>query len=354
MSIIQNGNIFSVVSFQAQYEKLPKGIYILNYDENRGFHLSKKDELPQPKKLYGDHSITKRWMTSWNNCEKNMGIILSGTKGTGKTVTAQKFCIESGLPVILITQAWSGPAFINFITSPDLGEFICFIDEFEKIYNENNREDQGSAIDLMSMMDGNYNTKIIFLLTVNTFRINEYLINRLNRIKYKKEYGDYLDADVVDSVIADLLNDKKYTESIHKFFDRIGILTFDLLVNIIKEINIFDQDAMECGKHLNLKAEDRYYEVHEVYGGLKYQCDGVSFNLHDTDVDIRRKSTNYLPIPKDEEGTPMPHWIEYDINLELSECVIEKVDGSRIFTITDNEDGLKFEFKASSKLQFLF
>ena len=66
------------------------------------------------------------------------------------------------LPVVIINELYHGSDFVDFITSPKLGECVVFLDEFEKIYSK-----QEFQHELLSIMDGNYATKLIFLLTVN-------------------------------------------------------------------------------------------------------------------------------------------------------------------------------------------
>ena len=335
MSIIKQGSQYTFADITASYELLPKGVYLMKQDQQGNFYLTQKEDFVMPKKIYGDHSITKRWLKSYNeNSEKNMGIILSGIKGSGKTITAQQFCIQSGLPVIIINEPFSGQNFIDFLTNPKLGKCIIFIDEFEKIYPDNGR-DSTNANELLSLMDGNFPTRLIFLLTVNEFRINEYLVNRLNRIKYRKHYED-LDDSVVSEVIEDLLINKAHTDSIYQFFDRINMCTFDLLVNIIKEMNLFGEDAISYGKHLNLKSENKYYEVFEIFKGKEYQCNTITVCAGETELEIERTTTNYLPEPDKDY-----HYIA----ISLIDYPLKKLSNKTFILKAKDVDGKDVEFK---------
>ena len=288
MSIIQSGHRFSLADVSATHNTLPVGNYMLKRDPRSGeFYLVQKEAFVMPSKVYGDHSIVDRWLKSWqHNSSKNLGILLAGLKGTGKTITSQKFCIEANMPVILIGEPFEGTEFVDFITDPKLGECIIFIDEFEKVYNRDNQ------YDLLSLMDGNFSTKLVFLLTVNEERISEYLINRLNRIKYRKSYGD-LDFDIIDEVIDDMLINKDHRESIYTFFEKVNMRTFDLLTNLIKEMNLFGEDAIECGKHLNLKPEHKYYTVTEVFEGQEYECYQTEW-IPGGELCFTRKNTEHI------------------------------------------------------------
>lgn len=321
MAIIQNGDIFNFSNIPSIHKTLPKGVYMLQ-TSMEGIYLKKKEDFVLPKKIYGDHSIVDRWITSFkNNSEKNLGILLSGIKGTGKTITAQKFCIDIDLPIIIINAEYAGPAFIDFMTNPELGTAVVFIDEFEKIYQNKDKQR-----DLLSLMDGQYPTNLIFLLTANEEIRNDYLINRLNRIKYKKEYFN-LEESVMAEVIDDLLVNKEHAESIYDFFNIINICTFDLLVNIIKEMNLFKEDAISCGKHLNLKSEDSYVNITEIYKGKSYECHSMNFRpgLYNQ---INRKKVDYLP--EDERDTAV---ITIGFGEGNNEYTLEKVQGGKLLTV---------------------
>ena len=325
----------------------------MKFDPREGFFLEKKDAFILPQKIYGDQSIIKRWLTSWKtNSSKNLGILLAGVKGSGKTITAQKFCMDSELPVIIINEVFHGSDFIDFITSPKLGECIIFLDEFEKMYAKQEHQQE-----LLSIMDGNYSTRLIFLLTVNEDRLNDYLVNRLNRIKYCKTYYD-LDVDTINSVIDDILVNKDHAESIHTFFEKVNLRTFDLLVNLIKEMNLFNEDALECGSHLNLKPHNKTYEVFEIFNGKEYPCYSSSFFPGMEWLEVERKSLDYLPLPDNkniksidpDEEDPLGYYEDelaipgrtWSVRLAVADCEVEK-NGNMI--LLKDPSGLQFRLR---------
>jgi hypothetical protein len=357
MSIIQNGEKFSFADITGTYDKLPVGNYMLKYSEREGFFLIKKEQFVMPSKVYGDQSIVNRWLTSWkHNSHKNLGILLTGLKGSGKTITAQKFCIDSNLPVIIISSGFSGSDFVDFITNPKLGECIIFIDEFEKIYSEYDRDN--AHHDLLSIMDGNFSTKLIFLLTVNNENLNEYLVNRLNRIKYRKSYSD-LEFETMEAVINDMLINKSHHESIYEFFEKVNMRTFDLLTNLIKEMNLFNEDAITCGMHLNLRSHAKQYEVFEIFKGKEFECYRTEFAPAVSKIiEIERKEIDHLGVSDsklrslDIEDVEDSYDISYIVRIVLEDCKVERT-GKNIHIETP--EGLKFRLKElDSKISLVF
>ena len=340
MKIIQAEDEFTIANVTETYDALPKGVYMLGYNSLKQFYfLKKKEDFILPKKTYGEFSCVDRWLTSYNeNSEKNLGIILSGIKGSGKTITSQKFCIDSGLPIIIINEMFVGSGFIDFLTSPVMSNVIIFLDEFEKIY-----PDQSKQKDLLSLMDGTYQTKLIFLLTVNDFVLNEYLVNRLNRIKYRKHYMR-LDDVTINEVIDDMLINKEHRQSIFEFFDKVNMSTFDLLVNLIKDMNLFNEDAISCGKHFNLKSEKKYCSIFEIMDGKEYSCYSANASIHDSEIDVNRKTMSYVTKATKNVST---------LRLTLKECEIEKIDKDT-FIVSDTARNIKFKFIEEPKNAMLF
>lgn len=292
MPIIQNNKVYTIGNITGSHDKLPVGNYALQFDESKGqFFLTQQIDFKLPSKLYGDFKFIDRWIKSYeHNSAKNLGILLSGTKGTGKTVAAQLFCQKMNKPVIFITEAYNGPGFEAFISDPHFSESIIFIDEFEKVYR---RDEESNS--LLTLMDGMYHTKLIFLLTANDpSSINNKLKNRLNRIKYHKVYNR-LEPETVSEIVDDLLVKTHHRESVNKFIETFDMITMDVLTSVIREVNLFDEDAITCAKYLNLIEEPEYYKIIVNYKGVDYKCDGQFVNYRKKPTQI----TYYNSVPEE-------------------------------------------------------
>lgn len=343
MAVIQTNNEFRFANITDSHTKLPMGVYSLRFDGRANeFYLTKQEDFKLPTKIYGDHSVIHRWLQSYRmNSTKNMGIILSGIKGGGKTITAQSFCVESNMPVIVINEPYEGADFINFLTNSELGEAIVLIDEFEKVFDQERYHDKNKARDLLTLMDGTYQTRLVFLLTVNTYNLSDYFVNRLNRVKYRKDYMD-LEQSVIDEVIDDMLLNKEHRDSIRIFFEKINMCTFDLLVNLIKEMNQFGEDALEVGKYLNLRSEPKKYHVSEEYEGKEYRCREVMMSPDTKEITISRDDTNYLPDDMEDD---------YSVHIKLENADIIKID-NQSFVL--KHDGFKFKLIHFSHSSLVF
>lgn len=261
MGWIKANNELSLAPKVNTLDKLPKGTYYVRYDQFKGFYLEMVDDFVLPNKIYGDTSIIKRWLKGYNNTNKNTGIVLSGIKGSGKTLLSKKLAIDSGLPVIIIDKPFDSSDFVSFITNPEFGNVCIFIDEFEKVYNR-----ESNTTPLLSILDGAFNTHNLFVFTCNEMCTNEYLNNRPSRIKYRSHF-ESLDSAIVDEVIDDLLINKQHSESIKKVLEQIGITTFDLLITLIKEVDLFNESAVEVVRYLNVKRDSFQVTVDEVWKG---------------------------------------------------------------------------------------
>lgn len=275
MSIIQNNEKFVLGSVTDIHTKLPVGNYSLKYSQNEGYYLQKQADFKHPEKLYGDFSFIDRWLKAKENTNKNLGILLSGIKGTGKTISAQLFAQRANCPVIFITFPASGSEFENFISHPVFKGSIIFIDEFEKVYN-NHDDEYGTPDTLLTLMDGIYHTNLTFLLTVNdSNKINDRMQNRLNRIRYHRIFTE-LPIETCFEIIDDKLIYPEHKESFKKFLDKAPLLSMDIITAVISEVNLFNESANNCAKHLNLIEEYIKYDVKVILENPKESIDSSS------------------------------------------------------------------------------
>lgn len=240
-------------------QTIPNGNWLLKFNPVKGFYLEKTPGFKFPKKIYGDSEvIAKRYLNTFKNQSSNLGILLTGLKGTGKSVTAKITCDRSDLPVVLITEPFTGDGFKSFLSNITQ-EVIIFIDEFEKVYYDTHLQNS-----FLSILDGIFEGKKIFLFTSNEKgKINQYMINRPGRVHYLKEY-DALDESIINDVIDDNLIQKENKEGLLEVLNILSNITMDMLISLIKEMNLYKETARQSIRFLNLKPDSTSYNV-EVY-----------------------------------------------------------------------------------------
>ena len=119
---------FVETNFQTITE-IPVGNWLVMYNEKLDeFYLKEQLSFTLPNKLYGScKTLTKKFLNTFNNRNKNLGVLLSGLKGTGKSLLSRNICVESGLPVIILTEPYQGTTFLNFLNKINQ-ECVIFLD----------------------------------------------------------------------------------------------------------------------------------------------------------------------------------------------------------------------------------
>jgi hypothetical protein len=234
-------------------KELEPGIYELE-PNLFGFHLSPLSEkFDFPYKIYGlENDIINRTLKYYYNTEKgNIGILLNGVKGTGKTVTSKLLCNKLELPVIIVPKHYENAHdFINSIPQ----DIVVFIDEYEKIYKESN--------EMLTIMDGALNApyRRIFVLTTNNLYIDQNLLDRPSRIRYLKTFSGLL-PEVVEEIVDDVLIHKEYKADCITFISTLDIITVDIVKSIINEVNIQDESPFEFKNVFNARTKKGKYRV---------------------------------------------------------------------------------------------
>jgi SpoVK/Ycf46/Vps4 family AAA+-type ATPase len=256
----QDGINFSIGDITKQIKELPVAVYTLNRSMF-GFYLTRiEDQFEFSHKLYGlETSLIDRIIRTWNGTNKNLGVLLNGLKGTGKTVTSKVICNELNLPVILVNMNPEGggiPEFLNEIEQ----DVIVFIDEYEKIF--------GADAELLTVMDGVLTSEYrkLFLLTTNNTHINENLLQRPSRIRYHKTFKD-LALSIIEEIIDDTLKYKKFRAELISAISNLEVITIDVVKSLIEEVNLHNESPSEFMDVFNVRKITGKYTVYKQTAG---------------------------------------------------------------------------------------
>jgi len=247
----QHGNRFSQYYKDNEIETLPVGVYTLEYAPFGPIYLQhRREKFEFPYKLYGGSNFPERVIRKYESGKANLGVLLCGLKGTGKTVEAEQICNLSGMPVILVTQDFNkGADLISYLSGVE-EDVVVMIDEYEKLF--------GKCDGLLAIMDGAQNTRSrrLFVLTANTPYISDAMIDRPSRIHYLKRYGN-LSVELIHEVVDDMLQHTAFRSQILDYLQVLDIVTIDIVKTVVAEVNLFGEPPQLFKNILNVTIHDR-------------------------------------------------------------------------------------------------
>ncbi|MEY8389817.1 AAA family ATPase [Lachnospiraceae bacterium] len=224
------------------YDRLPAKTYTVRFEKMSGFFLEVRSDLAVKEKVYGIHpEKAGKVFQAFTRFERNLGVILSGDKGIGKSLFARLLsskAVEEGYPVIIIDQFIPGIA--SYIESIEQ-EAVFLFDEFDKTFGSSNPKDNSGdpQSGLLSLFDGTSQGKKLFIITCNSLRrLNDFLVNRPGRFHYHFRF-EYPSSEEIMEYLTDKLG-PQYIGEIQKviLFSRKVALNFDCLRAIAFELSM--------------------------------------------------------------------------------------------------------------------
>ena len=257
----QQGNALYLQAPSHEHEKLENAIYTIGVDMFGRFFLTPiAKDYKFDYKIYNlETKFINRVVKTYTKQTGNMGVLLNGVKGTGKTVTAKQICNKMHQPVIVVNQNYENvQMFINSIPQ----DIVIFIDEYEKIFKQSNN--------MLTIMDGALNSihRRVFLLTTNRLNIEDNLKQRPGRLRYSKTFDD-LNPDVVNEIIDDLLEYDKFRDDCVNFFSTLQLVTVDIVKAIIEEVNMHEEAPQDFSDVFNVKKIEGFYKIYDLTDGLE-------------------------------------------------------------------------------------
>ena len=336
MHIVESGKRYRIFNNAiTTYDQLPPKTYRVDYDpETRIFSLLEAHDFEIPEtKIYGQHlDKVKKVLNSMDKMNRNLGVILSGDKGIGKSLFSKCLGLKArkkGIPVILVNEYHEGIA--NFLEEIEQTVMILF-DEYDKTFDEKKHNCQA---EMLSLFDGVSAGKKLFVITCNEIQsLSQYLINRPGRFHYHFRFL-YPTADEIRDYMEDKL-DKQYYDEIENviaFSVRMN-LNYDCLRSIAFELNnglkfqeaINDLNIIRISQYKNIKIIVEFENQATLSGKIK------DWQLYDntiTDMSI------YLP----DNIRPLSYVGEYigEFPMNFSNNYIDKDKRMLMFHVTNPE-----------------
>ena len=254
----QKGDSYWPSNTALDVRKIPPGIYSYGATPNGQWFLElTTSRYVFPYKIYGAHDrIIDRVKRAWKSLPSNLGVLLNGLKGTGKTITAQQivnWAIDEGL-VVLNAQS---PVPLAMIMEHVEQPMLVLFDEFEKTHAEDKYP--GSQQQLLSAIDGlsKNEHRRLFLFTTNTKKVDENLVDRPSRIRYGWEFGR-LSSDLIEMLLDDMLDKElaRLRPEILTYLNTRAVLTIDVVKAVIFECNTFREGPEAFKSILNLSEKE--------------------------------------------------------------------------------------------------
>lgn len=281
MQVLNTGTTYRIYdSSMKAYDQLPPAVYKINFNPMAGYSLTIADDIEINEKIYGKHlEKVDKVYNAFKVFPRNLGVILSGDKGIGKSLFAKLLSIkavENGYPIILCDSPYPGIA--DFLGSIQQ-EIVVLFDEFDKTFA--GHEGGDPQADLLTLFDGLYMGKKLFIITCNDIhKLNDYLVNRPGRFHYHFRF-DYPTGDEVREYLTDHVEEKFWDEisAVVNFANKVK-LNYDCLRAIAFELNMGVSFA-EAAADLNIVNVERVY-----YDLILYCKDGSVYKRTDECLDI--------------------------------------------------------------------
>ena len=236
-----------------EFEKLDNAIYTVGIDDfGRFFLVKNSDGFTFNYKLYGlESDLINRIIKTYEATSGNLGVLLNGLKGTGKTVSSKVIATNLNQPIILVDSHIKGiHTFLNSISQ----NITIFIDEYEKVF--------GDSSAMLTIMDGALNSEFrrVFLLTTNELYVEKNLIQRPGRIRYLKKFEDLKPA-IVEEIVDDVLVHTQFKKECINFISNLETITVDIVKAIINEVNIHEEGPSAFESIFNVKKLKGKYNI---------------------------------------------------------------------------------------------
>lgn len=257
---LTSGGYTTIVADEALtvHEKLPALVYTVAESPNAAPKLQIQPPLPLPEKQFGDiRTVAKRVMTSFLDREEPTGVLLSGLKGSGKSVTARYIameCVSNGIPCIVLKCGQLNPEIGQLIDSIQ-SQCMLLIDEIDKIRSEDTSESQRV---LLSLLDGSgARARRLTVCTANSSsRLNGVLLSRPGRFRYHYKYTG-VSKKVITEFIYDQMRHSASEErisSVVQFFMGLRRVSFDILGAVVEEALRFpDMPIKDLATDMNIE-----------------------------------------------------------------------------------------------------
>lgn len=291
MNVVKSGSEYIIYGDSlSTFESLPAASYTVEFHKMKGFYLQSFPNIEINEKVYGVHySKVEKVFSTFDKFTRNLGVILSGDKGIGKSLFAKMVSSEAvkrGIPLIIVNRYTPGIA--DFISSIDQ-EVVVLFDEFDKTFKSSS--DFSPQDEMLTLFDGVFSGKKLYVITCNKLiNLNDYLVNRPGRFHYHFRFN-YPTSEEIVEYMKDKVSEEFWGE-IEKvvLFSKRTLINYDCLRAISFEINL-GVPFSEAIKDLNIvNTEPKIFNAVLTFANGKRVSERISentlFDMTDDEVGI--------------------------------------------------------------------
>lgn len=239
-NFIKQGNRVIPLPKGCTYDLEPGKVYDLLIKTVWGEQVTKFElngEMNLPPTVYQtkkDKLFIDRVLKNFNSSDKNTtGVLLTGDKGTGKSVTAKILAEKAKLPIIVINPKLEETYLEEFFKEFDTPVCILF-DEVDKNFDTQK---------MLTFLDGMHKTakKLVVMTANDEDSLSHFIKNRCSRIRYYRHYSMKDDAREYAELICDSKNIDNKEEVVDFIVNNIKYPSIDNISSFIDEV-IFTKD----------------------------------------------------------------------------------------------------------------
>lgn len=309
MNIVNSGKTYQIYGEDVMtYKALPAKTYVIEYDQMKGpMLIARPDLVVGDEKVYGNciDKVEKVMQSYKVAANRNFGVLLSGQKGSGKSLFVRMLgekAIENGMPVIVADK--NVPGLSRLISSIEQDCVVVF-DEFEKKFRIS-EDFENAQDDLLSLLDGLDGGHKLFVATCNELnRVSSYMINRPGRFHYhiqigapsKEEIEQYMKDNVLPEYHGELDSVVRLASALVMPYDHLRAIAFELNQGLTTKEALEDLNITKSsGMLFNIKA---------------YRADGTEYVAYGETIDLACEKrtgvyvTNYSDDYKKTDRTPI-------------------------------------------------
>lgn len=349
MQIVQFGDTLKIFGddLKTHGGKIPVGTWRVAFSPTSGHSLVSVNDLSvKDNKIYGEHEKkVSKIVRKFTSSNRSLGVILSGRKGIGKTMSISMLSQELAklsIPTILVQDNFPGlPDFIESIEQ----EVLVVFDEFEKKFpvdrDDSYEKDACNQTDFLSLFDGISSTKRLYAVTVNETReLSNFMLGRPGRFHYHIKYTD-LSIESILEYLKDNLSVELSEGDLKKISQTAFIrnFNFDMLRALCEELN-FGSGIEETFEDLNFSDSNRGEESEDADFSFYFSVSELEQGSENDQEFLKGLRNSGLDFSQEEEGIIKMSVNGGSINWATNSALADIWRGTGVFSSLD----LNFSF----------